>query len=145
MTRLTIRSASIADLDEMRAVFDAGYAQARADIPDLPDVTGGLADDLVQQTCFAALWDDAIVGGLVLGLQDDYGHLVNVAVSPDHGGKGVARALITAAEDACRAAGLRELRLATHVKMPQNVVIYGRMGWIETGRDDRKVEMVKQL
>lgn len=49
------------------------------------------------------------------------------------------------AEDACRAAGLHELRLATHVKMPQNVAIYGRLGWIETGRDDRKVMMVKRL
>ena len=145
MSRLAIRPATIADLAALRAVFDAAYAQARAEIADLPDVTGGLADDLAQQTCFAALWDGAIVGGLVLGLHRDHAHLVNLAVSPDHGGKGVAKALIGVAEDACRGAGLHELRLATHVKMPQNVAIYGRLGWIETGRDDRKVMMVKRL
>ncbi|MBT8410564.1 MAG: GNAT family N-acetyltransferase [Octadecabacter sp.] len=145
MTRLTIRPATGADLAQMSAVFAAAYAQALAEIPDMPDVTGGLADDLAHQTCFAALWDSAIVGGLVLGLHGDHGHLINVAVSPDHAGKGVAKALIGAAEDACRAAGLHELRLATHVKIPQNVVIYGRMGWIEMARDDRKVTMVKRL
>ena len=145
MTGCVIRPATVADADDLTGVFAAAYAQASADIPDLPDVTAGLAEDLAQQTCFAALWDGAIVGGLVLGLHGDYGHLINVAVSPDHSGKGIAKALIAVAESTCRAAGLSQMRLATHVKMPQNVVIYGRLGWVEVSRDDRKIMMTKQL
>jgi hypothetical protein len=53
--------------------------------------------------------------------------------------------LLVVAESTCRAAGLSQMRLATHVKMPQNVAIYGRLGWVEVSRDDRKIMMTKQL
>lgn len=72
-------------------------------------------------------------------------HLDNLAVHPDHGGKGLARRLITTAEQAARADGYDTLHLATHVDMPNNVALYTRLGWVEIQRSGNKVMMAKPL
>ncbi|MGI9258939.1 MAG: GNAT family N-acetyltransferase, partial [Gammaproteobacteria bacterium] len=66
-------------------------------------------------------------------------------VRPECTGMGLGRALIHQAERDCRELGLPEIRLSTHVDMPENVAIYSRLGWVETGRSGNKVHMSKAL
>ena len=87
----------------------------------------------------------AVVGGLVLVPQDGFMLLANVAVHPDHRGAGLGRALMALAETEALRHGHRELRLSTHVDMPETVQLYAHLGWKETGRRGNKVSMSKML
>ncbi len=72
--------------------------------------------------------------------------LANLAVHPDHGGQGgIGRRLIATCEAAARDLGAGEVRLNTHVDMPENVALYTRLGWQEVARRGTTVMMVKPL
>ena len=53
---------------------------------------------------------------------------------PDRQGRGFGRALLGFAEIEARRLGLTELRLYTHEKMTENIALYERLGFTETGR-----------
>lgn len=61
--------------------------------------------------------------------EDDHLLVVNVAVSPDHQGRGCGRALLTHAEEFALSLGLKELRLYTSVHLTENVKLYERVGY----------------
>jgi GNAT superfamily N-acetyltransferase len=77
----------------------------------------------------------AVVGLLVLE-DDAEGFLLdNVAVAPAKQHKGYGRALIAFAEEEGRARGHSKIRLFTHYSMVENLSLYARLGYVETGRD----------
>jgi ribosomal protein S18 acetylase RimI-like enzyme len=141
----TVRFATMSDAAALRIVFHAAYAPYKKRIKDLPDVSGGLADDIANHTVWVAEIDAHIVGGLVLARQAGVFHLANIAVSPDCHGHGIGRALISTAENYAVASGGLEIALATHIDMPENVELYQRLGWRETGRADNKILMTKKI
>lgn len=145
MTRWTIREAQPSDAEALAACIEAAYADARARLPDLPDVSAGLADDIANHTVWVAESNDTIVGGLILMVRDDVALLANVAVDPACAGQGIGRGLIDRAEQHCRTLNLPELRLSTHVDMPENVALYTHLGWAENGRSGTKIHMSKSL
>jgi ribosomal protein S18 acetylase RimI-like enzyme len=75
-----------------------------------------------------------ITGILVLLAKTDHLLLDNIAVRPDRQGTGLGRRLIAFAEAAARRLGFSEIRLYTHVTMVENVALYARLGFVETGR-----------
>ncbi len=129
----------------LAACIDAAYAGYQERIKDLPRVSEGIADDIQAHLVWVAELDQEIVGGLILVLGDDHAVLANLAVHPDAGGMGIGRGLIEQAENACRNNKKAELRLSTHVAMPENVRLYRHLGWEETGRSGSKVHMAKPL
>ena len=86
-----------------------------------------------------------IVGGLVLVPWDRFMWLANVAVHPDHRGGGLGRALMELAENESLMQGLRELRLNTHVDMPENILLYAHLGWEKGRQQGNKVSMKKMI
>jgi GNAT superfamily N-acetyltransferase len=66
-------------------------------------------------------------------------------VHPDHAGKGLGRAMVELAESEAAAQGYAELRLNTHVDMPENVRLYAHLGWRESGREGNRVAMMKRV
>ncbi|HMJ33748.1 MAG TPA: GNAT family N-acetyltransferase [Baekduia sp.] len=93
--------------------------------------------------------DGELVSSVVLVGQTDHLLVHNVAVSPAHQGAGRGRALIAFAEDEARRRGLPELRLHTNAAMASNLIMYPRLGFVETGRafDEgfHRVFFVKQI
>ena len=91
-----IRPATPDDAQALAGCFRAAYAQARATIPDLPDVSGGLAQDIAAHHVWIATGGgtEPCLGGLVLGLDPPRAHLINVATVPAARGMGIARALL---------------------------------------------------
>lgn len=145
MTAWQIRRAEPQDARGLAACIEAAYADYAARIADLPAVSEGIADDIAGHRVWVAERDGELAGGIVLVPKEGFLLLANVAVHPACAGLGIGRALIERAEADCRRLGLRELRLATHVAMPENVRLYRHLGWRETGRSGNKVRMKKTL
>ena len=141
----TIRRAEPGDAPALAACIEAAYAVYEGRVPDLPDVSGGIADDIRDNLVWVAVRGEAVVGGLVLIRQPDHMVLANVAVAPAASGMGLGRAFLDLSEAQCRELGIGELRLSTHVDMPENVRLYEHLGWRETGRAGSKVHMSKTV
>jgi GNAT superfamily N-acetyltransferase len=92
-------------------------------------------------------------GGVgVRALEPGVGQIRRLWVDPAWRGRGIARALMAAVEDAARALGLTELRLSTGDRQPEAVALYDSSGWerVLVGQDglpvpDRHVWFVKRL
>ena len=86
---------------------------------------------------------------IVLLPEPDHLLLDNIAVRPDRQGQGLGRRLIAFAEEQARRLGHSEVRLYTHEKMTENIALYTRLGFVETGRGQKagydRVFMTKRL
>ena len=86
---------------------------------------------------------------IVLLSQPDHLLLDNIAVKPDSQGTGLGRRLIAFAENEAHRLGFSEVRLYTHQTMIENIALYTRLGFVETGRGREngydRVFMTKRL
>ena len=78
--------------------------------------------------------EGVIAAIIVLLPKPDHLLLDNIAVRRASQGQGLGRRLIAFAETEARRLGYREIRLYTHETMTENVALYTRLGFIETGR-----------
>ena len=145
MARMTIRVATIRDAPALAACIEAAYAVYKDRIPDLPEVSEGIAQDIEEKLVLVAIGDLGLLGGIILLEKADHLLLANVAVDPAASGQGVGRRLIARAEDEATRLGFSELRLSTHVDMPENVRFYEHLGWHTTGRAGNTVRMKKSI
>lgn len=140
-----IRTAAEHDAVPLKECIDDAYAPYRKRIRDLPPVSEGIADDIKSNLVWVAELDHRVVGGLILVLRDEYAILANIAVDPDRKGMGIGRGLIEHAEAHCRRLKKVELRLSTHIDMPENLRLYEHLGWEQNERSGNKVHMTKLL
>lgn len=140
-----IRPAQAADADALAACIDAAYAQYTELLSDMPSVSEGCAEDIANNQVWVAVQGDVITAGLILITGDGFMKLANLAVRPDHGGKGLGRQLIALSEREARRQGFAEMRLNTHVDMPKNIRLYQSLGWAEASRTGNTVSMKKCL
>ncbi|WP_412509763.1 GNAT family N-acetyltransferase [Roseovarius sp. SYSU LYC5161] len=78
--------------------------------------------------------DNNLLGFVVF--YEDQGNIMleNLAVFPDAAGRGVGKELIRFCETEARQRGVRTVRLYTNEKMTENLSIYPRLGYVDTGR-----------
>ena len=130
-----IRPASIGDLPELQRIVNDAYVKyvGRIGKPPAP-----MLDDyrkhILAHEAWVVLDGTAVTGLLVLVPTADYLLLDNVAVDPRFHGRGIGRALIEFAEREAARCGYNEIRLFTHQKMHENLLMYPRLGYEETGR-----------
>jgi len=141
---MRIRRADLIDAKGLAACIDAAYAPARARGIDLPPVSEGVDQDIRDHLVWVTE-DCDIRGGIVVAMHGNRAHLVNIAVHPASGGQGIGKQLIETALGVAQDRGALWMDLATHVDMPENVVLYGHLGWQETGREANKVLMTRRL
>ncbi|SLN57853.1 putative acetyltransferase [Roseovarius litorisediminis] len=140
-----LRIARNHDSPALIAVIDAEYARYREAGIALPPVSEGIPDDIRNNWVCVACDGDDLIGGVIVSLAGEKPWLMNLAVHPRRAGRGVGKALIHAAIGTARQAGHHELRLSTHVDMPENVALYRHLGWVFTGLDRNKVTMAFDL
>jgi len=87
-----------------------------------------------QHNAFVAEYDHDIVGVLILIQTQSRILLDNVAIHPEHQGKGVGRHLLEFAESQALRHGFNNLELYTHECMTENIAMYKRMGYVATAR-----------
>jgi GNAT superfamily N-acetyltransferase len=130
-----IRRARREDQAAVEAIVRAAYS-VYLDRMDQPP--GPMLDDyaaLIAAGSVSVVDDENGIGAfLVLLPQTGYLLLDNIAVRPDRQGTGLGRRLIAFAEDTARRLGFSEIRLYTHEKMVENIALYTRLGFVETGR-----------
>ena len=130
-----IEPARPADARDVGALVAEAYAKY---IPRIGREPGPMREDYPARITEGAVWvarDGGVLAGILV-LLDRPGYLLldNVAVSAAAQGRGVGRALMAFAEaEACRR-GYAEVRLYTHQTMTENIAMYPRLGYQETGR-----------
>jgi ribosomal protein S18 acetylase RimI-like enzyme len=144
------RLARAEEAEALRQLATNAYTRYIARMGQPP---GPMLDDYDRRIADGQAWvlevDGALAGMVVL--EDDDGALLldNVAVSPSAQGQGHGRTLIAFAEGEARRRGHAELRLYTNVHMAENIALYRRLGFRETGRASEKgferVYMAKAL
>jgi GNAT superfamily N-acetyltransferase len=130
-----IRPASPADRITVEGIVHEAYAVYVDRIGKPP---GPMLDDyaaLIAAGAVNVLEEPAgtIAGIIVLLPKPDHLLLDNIAVRRDRQGQGLGRTLIAFAEDEARRLGF-EVRLYTHQMMTENITLYARLGFVETGR-----------
>ena len=143
----SLRPARADDAAGVTALIEAAYGPYVARLGSSLPVGGDYATEIAQHPVWVADDRGQIVGALVLYRRRDHMLLANVAVHPDHQGRGLGRTLIDWAESTARAEGYHEMRLFTHREMSENVALYGRLGWVElkSEPESNKVAMIKRL
>lgn len=130
-----IRPAQPSDGDAIRQIVLNAYTPWIERIGKPP---GPMLDDYGRRIADRQVWvaeaGAGIVGLIVLEDAGDAVLLDNVAVAPTAHGMGYGRALLAFAKLEARRRGCRSLRLYTHVLMTENLAIYHRLGFIDTGR-----------
>ena len=146
-----IRCARAEDRAAVEAIVRDAYAVYIERIgkppgPMLDDYAALIADGAVNVLEEAGGTMAAII---VLLRKPDHLLLDNIAVRPDRQGSGLGRRLIAFAEAEARRLGHAELRLYTHETMTENIALYTRLGFVETGRGREagydRVFMTKRL
>ncbi len=131
-----LRTARPEDRTAVEAIVIAAYSIyveriGKAPGPMLDDYAGLIAAGAVSVLEDP---DGAVAAILVLLPKPDHLLLDNIAVRPDRQGRGLGRRLIAFAESEARRLGYAELRLYTHETMIENIALYTRLGFRETGR-----------
>ena len=129
------RSATGSDVPKVAALVDAAYGHYVKRLGVLPrPMTDDYAEVIANQRVTIAESHAAIVGVIVLSVDDEVFLIDNVAVDPSHRGKGLGKALLEFAEDQALSAGFDSIYLYTHEKMTENLAIYSRLGYAEYDR-----------
>jgi GNAT superfamily N-acetyltransferase len=146
-----IRAARPDDRDAVEGVVHAAYSIyvdriGKPPGPMLDNYTARIADGSVSVV------EDRtgnIAGIIVLIPNSDHLLLDNIAVRPNYQGQGFGRVLIEFAEREAERLGYSRIRLYTHEKMTENMDLYRRIGFVESGRGQQggydRVFMVKDL
>jgi ribosomal protein S18 acetylase RimI-like enzyme len=130
-----IRQALLADAAAMKVCVEAAYRHYISRIGQIPGPMLEDYSEVVQKhQAFMTEAKGQIVGVLVLIRKDSGILLDNVAVHPEHQGKGLGRRLIELAESEARDQGFAHLDLYTNERMTENIARYKRLGYLETER-----------
>ncbi|MDZ5662721.1 GNAT family N-acetyltransferase [Nocardioides sp. S-58] len=131
-----LRRATAADVPALQQIAEAAYSPYVARMGGLRP--GPMETDYAGAVEGSEAWvatvDGEVVGFLILVPEPDTMLLENVAVPPDHHGRGHGRRLLDLAESRALAHGLHRIRLYTHETMLENQRLYTRLGYTETHR-----------
>ena len=119
----------------MKAVADAAYGLYVERIGRRPaPMDADFATHIARGEAHGAYSSGVLTGYIVLFPRGDHLFIENVAVHPGAQGKGVGAALLAFAEAEARRRGLDAIELYTNARMTENLSLYPRLGYLETGR-----------
>lgn len=137
---MRIRAAQEPDIVALREIVERAYSIYIERIGRRPaPMDDDYAEKLREGHVFVADEGGEVVGLIVLLTATAQNHLLieNVAVDPEHQGKGIGRSLMAYAETYAAERRIPELRLYTNAAMTENLALYLRLGYRE---DDRRTE-----
>jgi len=123
------------DVEAIRGMMAAAYGKyiARIGKPPAP-MTADYAGPVAQGRVFVLRGPEGLLGSILIGSEADAVTVNNLCVAPAAQGKGYGRMLMDYAEAVARADGLAAVTLYTNEKMHENIAMYAKLGFVETGR-----------
>ncbi|KAF4947083.1 hypothetical protein FGADI_10713 [Fusarium gaditjirri] len=136
---LTLTSAQASDIASIQSMVNTAYEKyiPRIGKPPAP-MTADYASLLTTHDVFILRTAQSPVGALVLHKAPDSDaiKIENLVVDPSAQGRGHGKVLMRYAEDFARSQSCNALELYTNVKMFENLGLYLKMGFVETGRKE---------
>lgn len=130
-----IRLAQPADLRGIEACAEAAYGKYVARIGRKPaPMTADYQSQIDSGIVHVIGSGRTIAGFAVFYPRGDHVHLENVAVHPAFHGMGHGMRLIRFVEHSAAASGAAAIELYTNARMTENLSLYPRLGYEETGR-----------
>lgn len=127
---IAIRKARPDQVAEVRDLTWRAYAKWLDVTPVKPRPMTADYNAAMHEHRFDCLYRDDILAGLIETVpQDGELLIVNVAIDPDHQGRGFGTRLMRHAEGLAMTAGLRATRLYTNKLMTENIALYERLGY----------------
>ena len=131
-----IRLANIGDIPAITCCAEQAYEKyvgriGKKPMPMVQNFGKAVAEGIVW-----VIEADNAFAGYLIAYEKTPGslHVENVAVSPEHQGKGLGKRLLAFAEDLAHMRGLPQIDLYTNEKMTENLSVYPRLGFIEVDR-----------
>lgn len=127
---LILCRAGPSQVDQIRELTLRAYAKWVPITPRKPRPMTADYSASVQVNQFDLLFENGgLVGLIETAQQGDELMIVNVAVDPDHQGKGFGTRLMEHAVQLAKASHLRATRLYTNKLMTENITLYERLGY----------------
>ncbi|KAH6973022.1 acyl-CoA N-acyltransferase [Ilyonectria sp. MPI-CAGE-AT-0026] len=136
---VTITKAKTEDIPTVKAIVNDAYSKYVERIGKEPaPMTTDYYELMNTHDIFVLKTDinDTVVGSIVLSTDSESASIKinNLVVDTAAQGRGYGRVLMNYAEDLARSQGISALTLFTNIKMYENLSLYAKMGFIETGR-----------
>ena len=132
---LVVETAKAEDVPAIKPMVDAAYSKYIERLGKLPAAMTADYDKLVEtQSLYVLRAGGNVVGSILLSRDDDSIKVNNLVVDPSAQGRGYSRVLMDHAEDMARAQGLAAVTLFTNERMHENIALYTKIGFTETGR-----------
>ncbi len=132
---LVVETAKAEDVPAIKLMIDAAYSKYIERFGKLPAAMTADYDKLAEtQSLYVLRVRGTVIGSVLLSRDDDSIKVNNLVVEPSAQGRGFSRVLMDRAEDVARAQGLAAVTLFTNEKMHENIALYTKIGFIETGR-----------
>ena len=142
-----IRKAKPGDASCLQSCMKAAYSQYRERMNGvrLPPEDVDYAFEISNYPAWVVESGTDILGGLIMVFESDQASIANIAIDPGFQGQGIGSQLVKLAESTAIDQGFSQLYLATHVLLTENIAWYRHLGWRETGRDEFRVFMKKEM
>ena len=142
-----IREAIPEDSESLKGCMESAYStyQQRMGGVRLPPMDVDYLSEIKNYPTWVVESEGRILGGLIMDFDSDQASIANVAVNPKFQGQGIGGELLRFADSKACEKGYSKLQLATHVLLDENISLYRHLGWGETGRDETRVFMAKEI
>jgi GNAT superfamily N-acetyltransferase len=135
--QITLSPSRFSDWPRLLGLLRESFAYMDARIDPPSSLTRMGLDELrakaAEETLIIATEAGDLIGCAFAALRDECVYIGKVAVLPSARGKGVARALIAAAEEVARDHGRKFLELQTRVELVENHATFGALGFEKVG------------
>lgn len=133
---LTIRRATLNDVAAISELTELAYSKYVPRIGRKPQpMTTDYQHFVENHPVWVLEIEQQIAGVLVLQQEATALLIYSVAIHPTQQKRGYGRFLLDWAEQEAKKAGYQTIRLYTNAKMAENIALYTRLGYQETGRE----------
>lgn len=148
--QVRLRRASVADAAALTEIASQAYGSYLVRMNQAPaPMQADYAAIIERHEVWLAEDDEQVLAMLVLACESTALQVDNVAVRPSAQRRGIGRQLLDLAERRCAELGYQQLTLYTNEVMTENLRLYRRLGYHETGRAEqdgyRRVFLAKTL
>lgn len=137
--------------DLMRAAFSEYDAVLTVPSSSMWETVEDVAGHIAEGGAVLASVGADPVGSDRFALREDHVYIGRLSVLPSHRGRGVGAAMMLAMEQRAVTEGRTEARISVRTKLPKNIELYERLGYLVTARYQHErgsevvVDLAKQL